>query len=195
MNYKQAIANTNKTYSQIKKVVDDLAALHPAMKPKDCEKQILHIAARNTLSFQMLETFTEAFKLANQEYPGTPDEWRRGFAAAVADLCHNPPTLPTNARTAAIAEVMHIFGGPTVRELAVSWAAYGRGDALKDSHEGMTAWHLDPRFKTPGTWDFKFACDFAREFCFGPISDFHREVWRSEKNTFGNVPDMKDLKK
>lgn len=138
--------------------------------------------------------YFKALHWAIAHYPSSPVEHHRAFAAAVAQLCEDDPRKPQNQRIAALASLLKISGGPSLRECACEWLAYGRGDALPTTYEGMQAFYIDERFQTPGTWEFDSACQFCEIIVFGPLTEIHFLVWQQRQTYDDFEGDLKELK-
>ncbi|UFP97266.1 hypothetical protein [Gloeobacter morelensis] len=84
-----------------------------------------------------------------------------------------------NAVQSLVTGVSGGYGGPSVREHAVTLALAGDGfTAQADTDRGVMNFLVqDRRVPLPGTWDFERACQFAESICFGAITDIHRRAW------------------
>lgn len=139
--------------------------------------------------------YFKALRWGIKRHPDSPVEHQRAFASAAAQLCGDDPLRPLNQRTTALANLLRISGGPSVREHACMWAAHQRGDAVQTSYQGLSAFYVDERFQMPGTWDFEFACQFCEEIAFNQLTKLHYQVWQSEPNCFDdNEHDLKALR-
>ena len=72
------------------------------------------------------------------------------------------------------------YGGPSVREHAVSHALAGVNVGVQTNIGGLTMLIPDGTFPPAGKWDFGSACKFAEPICFGPITRLHFDCYRIE---------------
>jgi hypothetical protein len=141
----------------------------------------------------ILTVYKRALKLGQLKHRNASDQQHRSFAAAVAQLCCDDPEIPLNKRETYLVDLMKLSKGPTCRESAAIWAAYGKGDAVRGQHENMTIFCTDQRFKRPGTWDYEEAVNHCEEYCYGPITRFHLEVYETDPCFDDDPKDLKQL--
>jgi hypothetical protein len=74
------------------------------------------------------------------------------------------------------------YGGPSIREHAVSWALAGDGSNHQvESNLGkITIQFPDGRLPAAGEWGFKEACEFAAPICFGNLPAVAGRIYREE---------------
>lgn len=126
-------------------------------------------------------------------HKSAPAQRHRAFASAVAQLCCDDPETPLNKRETYLVDLLKLSKGPTCREGAAMWAAYGRGDAVRSQHEKMTVFHTDQRFKRPGTWAYDEAVNHCEEYCYGPLTRLHLEVYNTDPCFDDDPQDLKQL--
>jgi hypothetical protein len=108
-----------------------------------------------------VETILEkAMAKAREDHPGSSPKKQAAFANSVAYLCTG---------------YSGGYGGPSIREHAVSWAAMRAGRAANE------------------TWGFEEACAFAGPIVFGPLTDLHREVHEAEHCFDDDPADIKEI--
>jgi hypothetical protein len=143
----------------------------------------------------IIKMYHRAHKWGLNHHSAAHPQHHRSFAAAVAQLCCDDPKEPLNKRETLLLELLQISGGPTCREGAAIWAAYGKGDSVKSKHEGMTIFYVDPKVKRPGTWTFDEAVEHCEPYCYGELTKLHLEVSRTDP-CFDDPPeDLLSLKK
>lgn len=69
------------------------------------------------------------------------------------------------------------YGGPSLREHAVSWSLAGDGDI---NTEGITLIYPDARIPHPGTWEFEKACEYCAPICFGVLPAICKRISQNE---------------
>lgn len=143
----------------------------------------------------ILAVYERALKLGLGKYKDAPAQYHRSFAAAVAQLCCDNPEVPLNIREVYLTSLLKLSKGPTCREGAAIWAAYSKGDYVLSKHEGLTAFYTDPRFKRPGSWEFKEAVNHCEIYCYGPITKLHLQVYLTDPCFDDSFSDLKQLKK
>jgi hypothetical protein len=141
----------------------------------------------------IIKTYYKALKWGLSHRPGAHSQYHRSFAAAVAQLCCDDPEEPLNKRERLLVDLLKISGGPTCREGAAMWAAYGRGDAVRSKYEDMSVFYTDQRFKRPGTWSFEEAVVHCEPYCYGPISLLHLEVYKTDPCFDDPLVDLEQL--
>lgn len=75
------------------------------------------------------------------------------------------------------------YGGPSIREHAVSWALSGpNGQQVPvETNLGTLVGQIpDGSLPQAGEWEFEAACQFAAPIVFGLLTDLHRRVYESE---------------
>lgn len=88
------------------------------------------------------------------------------------------------------------YGGPSVREHAVSWSlsgAGGRQEVAKTNLGPLVVQYPDGTLPQAGEWEFEAACQFAAPIVFGPLTDLHRQVWSAEHHFDDDPEDLKAL--
>ena len=76
------------------------------------------------------------------------------------------------------------YGGPSVREHAVSHAMIGQNGktvGVSTNMGGLTMMFPDGSLPMPGEWSFENACKFTEPICFGPITRLHFDCYRTEQ--------------
>ena len=105
----------------------------------------------------------------------------------------------TNYRHAAFAKIVSYmvtgasggYGGPSIREYAVSWAL--AGDGFNVPTEGsLTMQFPDGRLPRAGEWEFEQACQFAEPICYGILPAIAKKIVEQE-HCFDDDP--QDLEK
>lgn len=128
----------------------------------------------------MMKVYKRALRWGERRHPSAHQQHHRSFGAAVAQLCCDDPEEPINKRQAALVSLIRKSGGPTCREGAAVWAAYGRGDAVRGEHESITVFYTDQRFKRPGTWTYEEAVQHCEPYCYGKLTALHFEVFKTD---------------
>lgn len=85
------------------------------------------------------------------------------------------------------------YGGPSVREHAVSHAANGANGKTVGVMGGLTMMFPDGSLPHAGQWRFDKACEFADPICFGPITRLHFDCYRTEHCFDDSEEDLKAL--
>ena len=85
------------------------------------------------------------------------------------------------------------YGGPSIREHAVSWAL--AGDGTNDTSQGLTVQYPDGRVPRAGEWNFQQACDFADPICFGVLPATAERIYKDEPCFDDDPEDITTLKK
>lgn len=64
------------------------------------------------------------------------------------------------------------YGGPSLRQHAVTWMAVLQGDGMEGSAIlGLQSFLPDARYPRPGEWQFEAACAFAGPIVYGELSE------------------------
>lgn len=84
------------------------------------------------------------------------------------------------------------YGGPSIREHAVSWALAGDGF---NSTLGPTIQFPDGKIPRPGQWNFDQACEFADPIVYGPLPAIASRIVQQEYCFDDDPEDLKFLKK
>lgn len=116
------------------------------------------------------------------EYAGASQYKYAAFANAVAYLC-------TGGSGG--------YGGPSVREHAVSWALSGPEgyQALAQTDLGqLVVQYPDGSLPEAGQWEFEAACQFAAPLVFGPLANLHRRIWQVEHCFDDDPADLEQLR-
>ena len=143
----------------------------------------------------IVSTYYLAHKWGVARHPEAHPQHHRSFAAAVAQLCCDDPKEPLNKREKDLLRLLKISGGPTCREGAAIWAAYGKGNAWRSEHETMTMFYIDPSLKRPGTWTFEEATTHCEPYCYAGLTKLHLEVYRTDPCFDDPREDLLHLKK
>lgn len=102
----------------------------------------------------MEDILEQAMQWAIAHYPKASMQHKAAFANSVSYLM-----------TAASGG----YGGPSIREYAVTWAIAGDGFNESVPGVGLTVQLPDGRIPRPGEWGFEAAVQFAAPVCFGPL--------------------------
>jgi hypothetical protein len=81
------------------------------------------------------------------------------------------------------------YGGPSIREHAVSWALTGDGDRVGNIQIP------DGRIKRAGEWNFEEACSFAEPIVYGILPAIAAQIIKTEYCFDDDPEDIAALKK
>lgn len=113
-------------------------------------------------------------------HPDAPIQHHAAFANSVACL---------------VTGVSGGYGGPSVREHAVTHAAMASQGHQPTTAAGMNAFCPTKGGKIPGQWAIEDAIALAEPVAYGPLGDIHFQCYRTEY-CFDDTPeDIKALKK
>lgn len=89
------------------------------------------------------------------------------------------------------------YGGPSIREHAVSWSLIGDGSrAIAQTNLGnLTVLFPDGRLPMPGHWDFNRACQFAETIVYGQLPAIAKAIIEQEHCFDDDPEDLKLLGK
>lgn len=124
----------------------------------------------------MGEFLEKALEWAKINYPSAPAQQWAAFANSVSYLCSG---------------FSGGYGGPSVREHAVSHALAGQNGktlGIETNLGGLAVLFPDGSLPRAGSWKFDTACQFAASICFGPIERLHFECYRTE-HCFDDSPE------
>ncbi|NCO75074.1 MAG: hypothetical protein GW795_06815 [Cyanobacteria bacterium] len=144
---------------------------------------------------EIKSTYKKAYNQIQTEKPYQHQQLYKSFASSVAMLCHDNPLLPLNKRCYYLVKLLHLSGGPTIREHACIHSAFAIGDAVENRENAITSYELDERFPLPGTWDYEKAYNFCLTPVFGEITSLHLKVWLQETCCDDTPEDIKQVKK
>lgn len=88
------------------------------------------------------------------------------------------------------------YGGPSIREHAVSWALAGDGTntPIDTNLGGLTIQVPDGRLPRAGEWSFERACQFAEPICYGQLPAIAARI-QQEEHCFDDDPaDLEELR-
>ncbi|MEM9944687.1 MAG: hypothetical protein AAF810_01295 [Cyanobacteria bacterium P01_D01_bin.36] len=89
------------------------------------------------------------------------------------------------------------YGGPSMREHAVSWALAGDGYNLsaETSIGSVTLQQPDERLPRAGQWDFDKAVEFAKPICYGNLPAVAAKIYQFEHCFDDSPEDIEAVKK
>lgn len=128
-----------------------------------------------------MDVLEQAMKWAKEKHPSAPVQHQAAFANSVQYL---------------VTGMSGGYGGPSVREHAVSHAAIGQNGrtvGVPTNMGGLTMMLPDGSLPHAGQWNFDKACKFAEPICFGPITRLHFGCYRTEHCFDDAEEDLKAL--
>lgn len=88
------------------------------------------------------------------------------------------------------------YGGPSIREHAVSWSLISDGSRITQTNLGnLTVLLPDGRLPMPGHWDFNRACQFAETIVYGQLPAIAKAIIEQEHCFDDDPEDLKLLGK
>lgn len=89
------------------------------------------------------------------------------------------------------------YGGPSIREHAVSWALAGDGyNVSADTNLGaLTVQFPDGRIPRPGQWGFNAAVQFADPICFGILPASAEQIIQAEHCFDDDPADLQEVER
>ena len=85
------------------------------------------------------------------------------------------------------------YGGPSLREHAVSWSL--AKDGATDTRSGITVIYPDGRIPRPGQWSYEKALAFCEPICYGNLPAICKRIAESEYHFDDDPKDTDQLKK
>jgi len=122
------------------------------------------------------EYLENALKLGKNKYPEAHRARHASFANSVTYLV-------TGASGG--------YGGPSMREHAVSWAL--SGDGYQEAGGGLVLQFPDGRIKMAGEWEYEEACAFAEPICYGILPKICKKIYELQYCCDDDPEDIKTL--
>ena len=87
------------------------------------------------------------------------------------------------------------YGGPSIREHAVSWSLAGDGynSPVETNLGNINTQFPDGRLPRPGEWEFERACQFAEPICYGQLPAIAKRIYQEEYCFDDDPDDLRDL--
>lgn len=84
------------------------------------------------------------------------------------------------------------YGGPSMREHAVSWSLVGNGMRFRS---GFMIHFSDGSVKQAGEWEFENACRHAESICYGDLPEICTQIKQSEYCFNDDPADLEEVKR
>lgn len=128
-----------------------------------------------------MKVLEQAMNWGKEKYPNASENHHAAFANSVQYLVDG---------------VSGGYGGPSIREHAVSWSLAGDGSniSMQTNLGALTVQFPDGRLPMAGEWEFEKACEFAAPICFGQLPAIATRIYQEEYCFDDDPADIEEIK-